>query len=336
MSPETAVTTVFMVLVSVVGTVGNVMVILAILYKRRLRTIANYFLLDLAVCDLLTTSVAVPLRLVEGFQPGSIPCSIVIAVTVLFDGLSRINIIFISIDRFIAVKFPFAYTVYMTHVTVAVLITSAWVVMTAFAILPVWGVGSASAEILRSNQGLCFFSVNLSKAYLLVFLIVFCLFPVVLATPINCFLLKASRRQMKVIHDQHLHVESTIADETNSLDFSATNVSTVSVPEGSQPNTVRQRNHRTILLRQRRIVRMVVILVGLFTVLVLPITLIDLFVAFGQSSVPPMVAKIAVCMIYTNATINVFVYAGFNGEFRRTFGQIFHAAKARFARLLHY
>ena len=80
---------------------------------------------------------------------------------------------------------------------------------------------------------------------------------------------------------------------------------------------------------------MVVVLVGLFIVLVLPITLIDLLGAFEQSSVPPIVAKIAVCMIYTNATINVFVYAGFNGEFRRTFGQIIQAGRARFASLLH-
>lgn len=332
MSPETVVTATFMMLVSVVGTVGNLLVILAILYKRRLRTIPNYFLFDLAVSDLLNVSLAVPLRLVEGFQPGSIPCRAVIAVTVLFDGLSRINVIFISIDRFIAVKFPFAYNVYMTQITVAVLITSGWIVMTAFAILPLWGVGSASTEILRHNQGLCFFSTNLSKAYLLVFLIVFCLLPLILVTPINCFLLKASYRQMRVIRDQHLNLESTIAG-TNILEFSVSNVSVA----GYQPrNSVRQQNQPTaFLLRQRKVVRMVIVLVGLFIVLVFPITLIDLLGAFGQSSVPPIVAKIAVCMIYTNATINVFVYAGFNGEFRRTFGQILQAGRAQFASLLH-
>jgi len=79
---------------------------------------------------------------------------------------------------------------------------------------------------------------------------------------------------------------------------------------------------------------MVITLVGLFVILVLPITIIDLMGVFGVSDVPPLVAKIAVCMIYTNATINVFVYAGFNGEFRRTFREIFRAVKARVVRLL--
>ena len=331
MSAETVFTTTFMVLVSVIGTAGNSLVVLAILYKRRLRTIPNYFLCNLALCDLLTASLSVPLRLVEGFHPGSIPCSIVIAVTVLFDGLSRMNIIFISIDRFVAVKFPFAYTLHMTSRAVAVLIPSGWIVMTVFAILPVLGVGSASAEHLRHDQGLCFFSTNLSKAYLLVFLIGFCLLPVVLATPVNCFLLKVSQRQMRVIHDQQLNLESTIAD-TNSLHLSKANVNKV---EDHLPNNISQQNClRALQLRQRKVIRMVIVLVALFIILVLPITLIDLLGAVGQSTVPPIVAKIAVCMIYTNATINVFVYAGFNREFRRAFGQIFQAGRTQIASLL--
>ena len=78
---------------------------------------------------------------------------------------------------------------------------------------------------------------------------------------------------------------------------------------------------------------MVITLVGLFIILVLPITIIDLMGASEVSSVPPLVAKIAVCMIYTNATINVFVYAGFNGEFRRTFCEIFRCVRAQVVRL---
>ena len=326
MSVETALTTAFMVLVSVVGTAGNALVILAILYNRRLRNVPNYFIFDLAVCDLLTVSLAVPLRLVEGFQPGSVPCSIVIAVTILFDGLSRINIIFISIDRMIAVKFPFAYKVRMTLVTVAILITSGWIIMTLFAVLPILRVGLASAELLRQNQGLCFFSTNLSTAYLLVFLIGFCLLPLVLATPINCFLLKASHRQMRVIHIQHMQLEST-------ANAYSQNASASSSGGSDQPADVHEQN-KIFALRQRRVVRMVITLVSLFVILVLPITIIDLVGVFGMSDVPPLVAKIAVCMIYTNATINVFVYAGFNGEFRRTFHEIFRAVKARVVRIL--
>ena len=261
------------------------------------------------MCDLLTVSLSVPLRLVEGLQPGSVPCSVVIAVTILFDALSRINIIFISIDRLIAVKFPFAYKARMTPAT-AIFITSGWIIMAIFSILPILGVGLPPAESLRQNQGLCFFSTNLSTTYLLVYLIGFCLLPLVLATPINCFLLKASHRQMRVIHIQHLQLEST----ANAYSHNAS----VSRFGGSDQQGNVQEQSRTFVLKQRRVVRMVITLVGLFIILVLPITIIDLMGTFGVSNVPPLVAKIAVCMIYTNANINVFVYAGFNGEFRRT------------------
>lgn len=323
MSVETTLTAAFMVLVSVVGTAGNSVIILAILYKRRLRNIPNYFIFSLAVSDLLTDSLAVPLRLVEVFQPGWIPCSIVIAVTVLFDGLSRINIIFISIDKLIAVKFPFAYSTYMTQVTVGVLITIAWLTMTVFAILPVLGVGLAPAEVLRQNQGLCFFSTNLSASYLLVFLIGFCLVPLIFATLVNCVLLKASHRQMRVIHAQQIQVEST-TNRCQSHDFSVNSVNE------NQPNALQL--NRMFVSKQRRVLRMVVVLLGLFIMLVLPITIIDLIGVFGVSNMPSLIAKIAVCMIYTNATINVFVYAGFNREFRRTFGEIFKAGRDRLVR----
>ena len=325
MSVEATITAVFLVLVSVVGTAGNSLVILAILYKRRLRNIPNYFIFSLAVSDLLTDSVVVPLRLVEGFQPGWIPCSIVIAVTVLFDALSRINIIFICIDKLIAVKFPFAYSAYMTQETVGIFIITSWIAMTAFAILPVLGVGLAPPEILRQNQGLCFFSTNLSAPYLLVFLIGFCLMPLIFATLVNCVLLKASHKQMRVIHVQKIQVERT-TNRCHSRDFRTNNV------KQNQLNALQL--DRTFVLKQRRVLKMVVVLLGLFLVLVLPITIIDLVSVYGVSNVPALLAKIAVCMIYTNATINVFVYAGFNREFRRTFGEIFKAGRDRLARIM--
>ncbi|XP_068724977.1 D(1A) dopamine receptor-like [Montipora capricornis] len=329
MSAETVITTTYMVLVSVIGTTGNLLVICAILRNRRLRTmVSNYFLFNLSVSDLLTVCLAIPLRLVEGFQPGSIPCSVVIAATVLFDGLSRLNISFVSVDRFVAVRFPFGYTLYMTSVIAVGLIISGWIVMTAFAVLPIVGVGSASPELLHQNHGLCFFSINLSTAYLLIFLIGFCLLPVVLSSVINLFLFKASHRQLRIIQVQYLNAETSAAVETNNFASIATNVEVRT--EGNEPaNTSRQQNcRRTIQLRQRKVLKMVTVLVSLFFVLVLPITLIDLLGAFGHSHVPPFVAKIAVCMIYTNAAINVFVYAGFNREFRKTFVQIIRAARA--------
>lgn len=335
MSPENFATTAYMFLVSVVGSAGNVLVILAIVYKRRLRTIPNYFLFNLAVCDLLNCSLAIPLRLLEGFQPGSIPCSVVIALTVLFDGLSRLNIIFISIDRFIAIKYPLGYSLYMTQKSATALMTSGWLIVVVFSILPVMGVGSAPTEILSNNQGLCFFSTNLSKAYLLVFLIALCLLPLILATLINFFLLKTSRRQMRVIHDQ----QASICIESGIVEISATNTNvTFSFDsEAASSLEVRHYKRKILALRQRKVVKMVIILVGLFIILVLPITLIDLVSAFvAESGVPPFVAKIAVCMIYTNATVNVFVYAGFIGEFRRAFSQLIRAGRAWFVSLFQF
>ena len=321
-SVETVLTATFMVLVALVGALGNILVILAVLHKKSLRTIPNFFLFDLAVCDLFNASIAVPLRLAEVFMPQTIPCHIVIAVTILFDGLSRINIVFVSIDRFTAVRFPFIYDAYATKKTATVSIVCGWTIMTVFAILPVFGIGAAPSETQLLKEGICFFSTNLSKEYLLIFLIVFCVMPLVLVTPINCFLLKASHRQMREVHTMQIAGENSL----------------VTVGEGGSSSVAEtterdnQQRKRKLLAKQRRILRMILALIFFFIVLVAPITIIDLVSSFGVTNVPPIVAKIAVCMIYTNATINVFIYAGFNGEFRKAFFNLLREGKTRFTR----
>ena len=64
---------------------------------------------------------------------------------------------------------------------------------------------------------------------------------------------------------------------------------------------------------------MVAVLVCLFLILVAPITTIDVIETLGNLSVPPYLSKTAVCLIYLNTAVNVFVYATFNGAFREAF-----------------
>ena len=68
---------------------------------------------------------------------------------------------------------------------------------------------------------------------------------------------------------------------------------------------------------------MVAVLVGLFLILVAPITIIDLIETVGKVSVSPHLSTTAVCMIYLNAALNMFVYAAFNTAFREAFHRIF-------------
>lgn len=102
----------FMAFISVAGALANAMVVLSIFINENLRTKTNWIVLSLAVADFLVATVAIPLRLLEGINTSStvlVSCNVVLAFSILFDGVSRLNIVLISFDRFMGVRFPFLY-----------------------------------------------------------------------------------------------------------------------------------------------------------------------------------------------------------------------------------
>ena len=154
-------------------------------------------------------------------------------------------------------------------------------------------------KLVIKSFTICLLSTTLSEAAVITFTIAFCLIPLLVVVPINCYLIKVSYRQMRTIHELYMGVEANL-DQSNGT-----------------------RVHRDFTLGQKRIVKMVAVLVCLFLILVAPITIIDLVETLGKFSVSPYLSTSAVCMIYLNAALNMFVYAAFNSTFREAFQRIF-------------
>ena len=95
----------FMACISLTGALTNALVIFSIFTNQNLRTRTNYIVLSLAVSDFFVATVAIPLRLLGTL----VSCNVVVAFTILFDGLSRLNIVRLTFERFIVVRFPYWY-----------------------------------------------------------------------------------------------------------------------------------------------------------------------------------------------------------------------------------
>ncbi len=301
----------FMVCISLTGALTNAMVIFAIFANQNLKTKTNFIVVSLAISDLFVVTVAIPLRLLgdlNGSKDNLVPCSVVIAFTVLFDGLSRLNIVLLTFERFIAVRFPFWYQKHASKRRVFIAIAVCWTLMAIFAISLLTGVGvrgekdEKNAELTRKTS-ICLLSTTLSQPAVMIFTIAFCSIPILIVVPVNCYLIKVSYRQMRSIHGLHMSVEANL--------------------HGSNGAT-RQRDFASA---QRKIGRMVAMLVFLFLILVAPITIIDLIETLGEVSIPTYLTKTAVCMIYLNTALNMFVYAAFNKAFREAFYRIFEQIK---------
>ncbi|XP_029195104.2 dopamine receptor 2-like [Acropora millepora] len=142
--PEFIVYSVFLVLIMLATLFGNVLVITAVYHFHRLRRMTNFFIISLAVSDLLVALGHLPLRIDQSVHnnnwcfdktPNDVTtCAYWIVMDTVFSCASICNLVVISIDRFLAITKPFEYQNRMTKRVGFSLIAFVWV----YALL--WGV----------------------------------------------------------------------------------------------------------------------------------------------------------------------------------------------------
>ncbi|EDO42008.1 predicted protein [Nematostella vectensis] len=290
----------FYIVVMVTAVLGNLLVLMATFQNQNLRDSAtNLLLANLAVADFCQGAISLPLRIAEEVMSNFYLCRVSIPTTIFFGGTSNLTILFISIERFVSIYRPYAYCRIFTDMVVKVVIAFSWITVAAFSLT------SASSIVWRRHiSSSCRFPVYLSKAYILALYIYVHIVPITLVILLYGFILKANCIQTCRIYGQHLSVTS------NSGSF-----------EMEERSRVLQR------LAHLKAVKVVSVVVGLFIVLVLPIIIIDAVEILGGGRPPEGFVKGAVCLIYANNCVNVFVYAGFNQEYRQTFKRILNKFK---------
>ena len=323
-----------MITVSVVAVVGNFLVILAILWNRRLRTVCNFLLLNLAVADLLQGAVAMPLRLVDqlnhtGHNKPLIPCLVVIPLTVFLFGASNFNLTLISLDRYLALSRPFLYPTLTAPWRVASIIALSWLLIFFIAFLPIMGWGASNSANVTD---ICLYSTTLSKEYLFMLFSVVNLAVIIVLAFTNYFILKTARRQIREITRVDprrrrmlekpftiVHVlANRIRPSADAIAISTQAAMTVPIGNSEHKST-----------------KIVLVIVGVFVILTIPVTVIDTVSLLGcPTCITVEVTKATVVMAYANACVNVFLYAGFNTEMRNTWVAIYKKVKEAILRCL--
>ncbi|XP_053595265.1 probable G-protein coupled receptor No18 [Microplitis demolitor] len=120
----------FVAVFIVAGGLGNILVCLAVCLDRRLHNVTNYFLLSLAVADLLVSLFVMPLGAIPGFLGywpfGVTWCNVYVTCDVLACSASIMHMCFISLGRYLGIRNPLRTRHISTKRVVAFKIAAVW------------------------------------------------------------------------------------------------------------------------------------------------------------------------------------------------------------------
>ncbi|XP_033015472.1 alpha-1D adrenergic receptor-like [Lacerta agilis] len=134
---------VFLALFILSAIVGNILVILSVACNRQLQTVTNYFIINLAIADLLLSTTVLPfsatLEVLDLWIFGRIFCDIWAAVDVLCCTASIMSLCIISVDRYIGVKYSLKYPTIMTEKKAVIILVVVWLSSMVISIGPLLG-----------------------------------------------------------------------------------------------------------------------------------------------------------------------------------------------------
>ncbi|XP_044308723.1 5-hydroxytryptamine receptor 2C [Varanus komodoensis] len=136
---------------------GNILVIMAVSLEKKLQNATNYFLMSLAVADMLVGILVMPVSLITILYDYAWPlpeqlCPIWISLDVLFSTASIMHLCAISLDRYVAIRNPIEHSRFNSHTKAIMKIAAVWTISIGISLpIPVIGLQDASRVFVNGS-----------------------------------------------------------------------------------------------------------------------------------------------------------------------------------------
>ncbi|XP_065652491.1 alpha-1A adrenergic receptor [Hydra vulgaris] len=225
------------------GVIGNSVVIITILKNKKMQTVTNWFILNLAIADILFTIFEITTIIITSIAKrwllGNIVCDIVGFMNSLFCITSIWTLVMISINRFLHVAKPNDIKIMYTKRRAIIIIIGVWVFSLLISFPPLTGWSQ-----FKSGANFCTVDGKKSKSYSIFLGTIAYVLPMFfLASLYSCifFLL-------------HKHEKTQMRSKINSVEFSKQNDSKILFDSVSVSSLSHQSNNKKTSLKDKKVV----------------------------------------------------------------------------------
>ncbi|XP_065092403.1 octopamine receptor beta-2R [Ochlerotatus camptorhynchus] len=331
-----------MMFIIVAAIFGNLLVIISVKRHRKLRVITNYFVVSLAMADIMVAMMAMTfnfsVQITGSWKFGSFMCDVWNSLDVYFSTASILHLCCISVDRYYAIVKPLKYPISMTKRVVAVMLLNTWISPALLSFVPIfagWYTTDKHKEDVRKNPDSCLFIVNKPYAVISSSISFFIPCTIMVFTYFQIFR-EANRQEKQLAMRQgtamlmHQHNAGggrgpggggSGGGGTNGEALSGSGSSrTLTMHEVDAEQTPTKDRHLIKMKREHKAARTLGIIMGTFILCWLPFFLWYIITSLCDQCPNPDIVVVLVFWIgYFNSTLNPLIYAYFNRDFREAF-----------------
>ncbi|XP_038598329.1 5-hydroxytryptamine receptor 2B [Tachyglossus aculeatus] len=331
-----------MVIIPTIG--GNILVILAVSLEKKLQYATNYFLMSLAVADLLVGLFVMPIALLTIMFESEWPLPVVLCpawlfLDVLFSTASIMHLCAISVDRYIAIKKPIQASQYNSRATALIKITVVWFISIGIAIpIPIKGIEAGKGN---PNNITCVLTTHRFGDFILFGSLAAFFVPLAIMIVTYFLTIRALQKKAYLIKSRppQRFMWSTVSTVFQKDDTPGSSPEKVAMLDGSRRDRHPPSSSDELLIRrmsslgkksvqtltnEQRASKVLGIVFFLFLLMWCPFFITNITSVLCASCSPTTLQKLMEIFVwigYVSSGVNPLVYTLFNKAFREAFGR---------------
>lgn len=311
-------------LIVCVSLFGNVVVLLVFQRKPQLLHVANRFVLNLLLADLLQTILVMPFA-IAATVPGVWPldarlCQALVVLMHLFAFAGVNTIIVVSVDRYLAIIHPLSYPTRMTPHLGTNLIICTWVLSFLQSTPPLYGWGAIDFD---RRHNVCSVVWSSSLSYSAVVSTFSFWLPVLIMLACYWMVFRAARRQNALVHP----IQTQAYTQPCPQDFQGPS-SPQRQPQAQQassPDGPCSARGYPVRVRHRRFhyhckaARVVFVIMASYILSMGPYSILNTISMSTRAAVPPWLSSLALVLFFLQCCLHPYIYGYMHRSVRKEF-----------------